>query len=224
MSKKEKNPESDIAAQTEDVLTALDVMQPGAAEAAAEEGVISAEALADAAMAAKVIEAIIFIEGSMSLHKLHRILRIEKERIRSVIASINERNEASGSGIEIIEVGDSVKMIPSQRIYPILSKVYGRKKKTKLSRTILQTLAIIAYRQPITKAEIDDIRQADSGKQISFLMQEGFVEYKGRKDILHKPQTFGTTEAFLIHFGLRSLEDLPKLRELKELDLNRADE
>lgn len=222
MSKKENNTEKEPAAQTEDVLAALDVMQP-AGDAAPEEGVISAEALTDPAMAAKIIEAIIFIEGNIPLLKLTRILRIEKERIRSAIAAINERNEIAGSGIEIIEVGDSVKMIPAQRIYPILSKVYGKKKKTKLSRTILQTLAIIAYRQPITKAEIDDVRQADSGKQISFLMQEGFVEYKGRKDALHKPQTFGTTEAFLIHFGVRSLEDLPKLRELKELDLNREE-
>ncbi|MBI4977974.1 MAG: SMC-Scp complex subunit ScpB [Spirochaetes bacterium] len=218
-------------AATESVLENLEEMHGGGAPGetpeseeaeAAPEKHIPAEVLADPVAASKIVEAIIFIEGTVTLRKLHRILSIDTDAIRAIIRAINERHAASG-GLEIIEIGDSVRMIAAQSIFPHLSKVYGKKKKTTLSRTILQALAIIAYKQPVTKAEIDDVRQADSAKQLRYLMEEGFVEFKGRKDILNKPQTYGTTDLFLIHFGLASLDDLPKLRELKELEFNRAD-
>ena len=122
-----------------------------------------------------------------------------------------------------MEIGDSVMMTIIPSTFGTLSAIYDRKRKKKISKAMLQTLSIIAYKQPLTKAEIDDIRQSDSSYHLRMLMEDGFIAWKGRKDYLDKRQTYGTTDKFLMHFGINSLDDLPKLRELKDLEFNRND-
>ena len=169
----------------------------------------------------KVMEAVIYIEGSVPIGRLRTLFKCENSDIRNYIESINSKYRNAGSAIEILEVGDSIIMTIIPSTFGTLSAIYDKKRKKKISKAMLQTLSIIAYKQPLTKAEIDDIRQSDSGYHLRALMEDGFITWKGRKDYLDKRQTYGTTDKFLMHFGINSLDDLPKLRELKDLEFNK---
>ncbi|MEI0530838.1 SMC-Scp complex subunit ScpB [Brachyspira pilosicoli] len=171
----------------------------------------------------RVLEAVIYVEGTVSISRLRNLFKCENTDIRNYIENINNRYKSVGSAIEILEVGDSVMMTIIPSTFGTLSAIYDRKRKKKISKAMLQTLSIIAYKQPLTKAEIDDIRQSDSSYHLRMLMEDGFIAWKGRKDYLDKRQTYGTTDKFLMHFGINSLDDLPKLRELKDLEFNRND-
>lgn len=175
--------------------------------------------LADNEELEKVMEAIIYVEGNVPISRLRNLFKCENSDIRNHIENINNRN--SKSAIEILEIGDSIMMTITPSTFGTLSAIYDKKRKKKISKAMLQTLSIIAYKQPLTKAEIDDIRQSDSGYHLKVLMEDGFIAWKGRKDYLDKRQTYGTTDKFLMHFGINSLDDLPKLRELKDLEFNR---
>ena len=171
----------------------------------------------------RVLEAVIYVEGTVSISRLRNLFKCENTDIRNYIENINNRYKSVGSAIEILEIGDSVMMTIIPSTFGTLSAIYDKKRKKKISKAMLQTLSIIAYKQPLTKAEIDDIRQSDSSYHLRMLMEDGFIAWKGRKDYLDKRQTYGTTDKFLMHFGINSLDDLPKLRELKDLEFNRND-
>ena len=171
----------------------------------------------------RVLEAVIYVEGTVAISRLRNLFKCENTDIRNYIENINNRYKSVGSAIEILEIGDSVMMTIIPSTFGTLSAIYDRKRKKKISKAMLQTLSIIAYKQPLTKAEIDDIRQSDSSYHLRMLMEDGFIAWKGRKDYLDKRQTYGTTDKFLMHFGINSLDDLPKLRELKDLEFNRND-
>lgn len=169
----------------------------------------------------KIMEAVIYVEGNVPISRLRTLFKCENSDIRNHIENINNKYRNSKSVIEILEVGDSILMTVIPSAFGALSEIYDKKRKKKISKAMLQTLSIIAYKQPLTKAEIDDIRQSDSGYHLRALMEDGFIAWKGRKDYLDKRQTYGTTDKFLMHFGISSLDDLPKLRELKDLEFNR---
>lgn len=182
---------------------------------------IDASILSDKEELEKVMEAIIYVEGNVPISRLRSLFKCENSDIRNHIENINNKYRNSKSAIEILEIGDSVMMTIIPSTFGTLSTIYDKKRKKKISKAMLQTLSIIAYKQPLTKAEIDDIRQSDSGYHLRVLMEDGFIAWKGRKDYLDKRQTYGTTDKFLMHFGINTLEDLPKLRELKDLEFNR---
>ena len=169
----------------------------------------------------KVMEAVIYVEGSIDIARLRNLFKCENSDIRNYIENINNKYRNAGSAIEILEVGNSIIMTIIPSTFGTLSAIYDKKRKKKISKAMLQTLSIIAYKQPLTKAEIDDIRQSDSGYHLKALMEDGFISWKGRKNYLDKRQTYGTTDKFLMHFGINSLDDLPKLRELKDLEFNK---
>lgn len=182
---------------------------------------IDASILSDKEELEKVMEAIIYVEGNVPISRLRNLFKCENSDIRNHIENINNKYRNSKSAIEILEIGESVMMTITPSTFGTLSAIYDKKRKKKISKAMLQTLSIIAYKQPLTKAEIDDIRQSDSGYHLRVLMDDGFIAWKGRKDYLDKRQTYGTTDKFLMHFGINTLEDLPKLRELKDLEFNR---
>lgn len=182
---------------------------------------IDASILSDKEELEKVMEAIIYVEGNVPISRLRNLFKCENSDIRNHIENINNKYRNSKSAIEILEIGESVMMTITPSTFGTLSTIYDKKRKKKISKAMLQTLSIIAYKQPLTKAEIDDIRQSDSGYHLRVLMEDGFIAWKGRKDYLDKRQTYGTTDKFLMHFGINTLEDLPKLRELKDLEFNR---
>ncbi len=171
----------------------------------------------------KIMEAVIYVEGNIAISRLKSIFQCESEDISKYVENINKKYRESDSAIEILEMGDSVLMTVSPSVFGILSTIYDKKRKKKISKAMLQTLSVIAYKQPVTKAEIDDIRQSDSSYHLRSLMEDGLIDWKGRKNVLDRRQTYGTTDKFLIHFGISNIEELPKLRELKDLEFNKND-
>ena len=164
----------------------------------------------------KVMESIIYVEGNIPISRLKSIFQCENEDLSRHIKNINEKYKNANSALEVLEMGNSVLMTVTPSVFGVLSSIYDKKRKKKISKAMLQTLSVIAYKQPITKAEIDDVRQSDSAYHLRTLMEDDFIEWKGRKNFLDKRQTYGTTDKFLIHFGISNVDELPKLRRSEE--------
>ncbi len=175
------------------------------------------------------IEAIIFSsEETVSIKSLVEILSSEfsdgeqipqgiEEEVEELIAEINSELESSARPYSIVQFAGGYQFATKKeygRLIVAINKSWFRKK---LSRAALETLAIIAYKQPVTKPEIEQIRGVNSNEVVNALMEKELVKIAGRSDTLGKPLLFSTTDNFLKTFGLVTLKDLPKLRELDDL-------
>lgn len=136
--------------------------------------------------------------------------------LREAIDALKAQYEASGNAFTIAEVAGGFQLATRQEFGPWLRKFHDRSP-VRLSQAALETLAIVAFKQPITRAELDTVRGVNSGGVLHTLMELNLIRLAGRSEAVGKPMLFGTTKEFLIHFGLRSLADLPKPRELEEL-------
>lgn len=163
-----------------------------------------------------ILESLIFVSDSpLTIDYLCQILpEFNKEAILEGIRQIRDEYERDSKGLEIVEIAGGYQF----RTKPKFSQWIVRLKKVKpvkLSRSALETLAIIAYRQPITRPAIEEIRGVDSGWVIRNLLEKGLIKITGRKDIPGRPIIYGTTKAFLEIFGLNTLSDLPPLKEIQ---------
>jgi segregation and condensation protein B len=166
-----------------------------------------------------VIEALILTsEVPLTLEKIYAILKdIEKSEVKKLIEQlVSEYNERL-SGIYLAEVAGGFQFRTRPELSSWVKKLKGTKPAT-LSPAALETLAIIAYRQPIVKAEIEDIRGVDVSGPLKGLLEKRIIRIVGRKDVPGKPIIYGTTKKFLEIFDLKDLSELPTLRELKELN------
>lgn len=165
---------------------------------------------------AAAIEAILFSMGdSVEISRLAEVLEEEEEEVLSQIAYLKEKYEREDAGIGIIELEGAVQLCTKKEFYEILIKIAKTPKKVQLTDALLETLSIIAYKQPITKVEIERIRGVNSDHSVNRLAELGLVRELGRLDAPGRPLLFGTTEEFLRSFGVRSLEELPSLDAVK---------
>ncbi|MGB9622053.1 MAG: SMC-Scp complex subunit ScpB [Brevinematia bacterium] len=134
--------------------------------------------------------------------------------IEFIISNLNSRYESYGSGIRILSTGDYVEMVSSDEYYDILNDIFPQNNEDELSDVLLETLTIVAYKQPIEKSEIDKIRGISSSKALSILMEKGFIKPVKNSNISDKV-SYITTEKFLDYFGLSDLGDLPNIELLK---------
>ncbi len=162
-----------------------------------------------------ILESLLFVSDSPL--KMETLLEIfsdsNKETILEGLEQIKREYEDDSKGFELVEVAGGFQF----RTKPKWSEWIQRFKKikvVKLSRSALETLAIVAYRQPIIRPEIERIRGVDSGWVLRALMEKGLIKIVGRKDLPGRPIIYGTTKAFLELFGLNSLADLPSLKEI----------
>jgi segregation and condensation protein B len=165
-----------------------------------------------------VIESLLFVNGDpLSLDKLYEIIdEATKEEIVAALEELKNDLVNSGSGLIITEVagGYQIRTSPANSNWIFrLNKI----KPAKLSRASIETLSIIAYRQPITKQEVEAIRGVDSGWTIRALLEKNMVKIIGKKDEPGNPLIYATTKEFLEFFNLKSLDELPTLREYHEL-------
>ncbi len=164
------------------------------------------------------LEALIFAsDGPATAASIRRAFPdLAPGAITPAVAEINARLEASGRPYEIAEIAGGWQF----RTRPAFAEVILAAKperKIRLSRAALETLALIAYRQPLSRAEIEDLRGVDCGAVMKSLLERDFVRIVGRRDAPGRPALFGTTPGFLETFGLRALTDLPPLREVESL-------
>lgn len=161
-----------------------------------------------------VIEAVLFTMGeSVELDKLALAVDSDKETVRQVIADMMKQYEKEDRGIKVIELENAFQLCTKKEYYENLIKVAKAPKKQILSDTLLETLAIIAYKQPITKMEIEKIRGVSSEHAVNRLVEYGLCKELGRLDAPGRPMLFGTTEEFLRVFGVQSIDELPVISE-----------
>lgn len=135
---------------------------------------------------------------------------------RELVAELNAEYEAQGRGFEIVEVAGGYQIRTRPDLAPWLRELQPRRT-VRLSRAALETLAVIAYKQPITRAEIEHVRGVDAGAVVRTLLERDLVRIAGHREIPGRPMLYATTKRFLELFGLASLEDLPTLRDLQEI-------
>ncbi len=167
----------------------------------------------------QLIEALIFASDTpLSARKIKEVLELESEKeIRKSIAQINEAYQKNQSPLTIIEVAGGFQIVTRDAFAPWIKKLYRSRSAGHLTQRALETLAIIAYKQPLTKQEIEGIRGVNSDAVLRTLIERNLITITGRKKAPGNPLLYGTTKQFLEYFGLKSLKDLPKLREIDEL-------
>ncbi|SDB17723.1 SMC-Scp complex subunit ScpB [Butyrivibrio sp. INlla16] len=161
---------------------------------------------------AAVIEAILFTMGdSVSVASICNATDQDLKDVRDEISYLKEKYEKSDSGIGLIELEDSIQLCTKSEMYEYLIKVAKTPKKITLTDALMETLSIIAYKQPITRLDVERIRGVNSDHAVNRLVEFNLVQELGRLDAPGRPLLFGTTEQFLRSFGVKSLEELPSL-------------
>lgn len=161
-----------------------------------------------------ILESILFYVGdSVPSSKLCEICESEEITIHMAIYRLNEIYQKSNSGIEIIEVDKGYQMCTVPKNIGFIQRYKQKPIKKLLTQALLETLAIVAYSQPITKAQIEDVRGVRSEHAVSKLLEYDLIEEVGRLNVIGRPILFGTTTSFLRHFGFKTIEDLPKVKD-----------
>lgn len=163
-----------------------------------------------------VIEAVLFTMGeSVSVQKLAELIEDTPSATRKIIEQMQENLQAANRGISIVEFEDSFQMCTKVDMYEDLLKIAKSPRKYTLSDTLLETLSIIAYKQPVTKLDIEKIRGVSCDHAVNRLVEFDLVKELGRLDAPGRPLLFGTTEQFLRSFGVKSLEELPEINPMQ---------
>lgn len=166
-----------------------------------------------------IIEALIFAsDAPLPLRKIKEIIAdFTESEIKKRIKTINERHEEIQSPLHIVEVAGGYQMVTRPDYAEWIRKLYISRTKSRLTQRALETLAIIAYKQPVTKTEIESIRGVNVDAVIRTLIERKLITVTGREKAPGNPLLYGTTKFFLEYFGLKEITDLPKLREIDEL-------
>lgn len=179
----------------------------------------------DGSRLSSVIEALIFSSGDpISGEKIRAIIveneeqiEIDEGTVSDFVDKLNLRYDENGMSFRIEKLAGGYTFVTQSKYHYWLSVFQHENAYRKLSQSAIESLAIVAYRQPITKPEVDQIRGVDSGYIIRQLMEKALIEVAGRADGPGKPLLYRTTKHFLKHFGLNSVADLPKPREIEEI-------
>ncbi len=160
-----------------------------------------------------VIEALLFAsEKPLMLEQIKDALgNLATDAIRKTIEELKDEYEKTNRGMRIVEIAGGFQMITAPVFASFLRKLYKGRRVERLSTPALETLAIIAYKQPVTRLEIESIRNVNVDGMIKTFLEKGLVRIAGRKKAPGRPKVYGTTRQFLEHFGLKSLDELPKI-------------
>jgi len=177
----------------------------------------SIESCTDQAEQAATVEAILFSSDSpLPASKIAQVALLASQRtVHQAIATLNARYESQGSAFRIENIAGGYQMLTLNRYRDVLDRLNQSRSDSKLSQAAMETLAIIAYRQPILRADIEAIRGVACGEVIRGLMEKQLVKIVGRADVIGRPMLYGTTRRFLEVFGLARIEDLPRIQELR---------
>lgn len=174
---------------------------------------------------ARLTEALLFAaEGPLPIEHIADIFatvtgltRPEETLIEAAIEQLNAQYEKGEHAIRVRKWGGGYRLSTIAEVAPYLKAFFQEERKRRLSRSLLETLAILAYKQPTTKPEIDFVRGVDSDYALRKLMEKGLVDVVGRSETIGRPLLYGTTTSFLEAFGLNEVSDLPNLREVEEI-------
>lgn len=179
---------------------------------------VAVQAVADRELKA-IVESLLFVSPDpLSVQRLVAVIGdVKKADIDRALRSLAEDLEQEGRGIRLAEIAGGYRLVTKQEYSAWIKRLDKTKSTAKLSRSALESLAIIAYKQPIVKSEIEEIRGVETSGVVRTLLERKLVRIVGRKEVPGRPIMYGTTKYFLEHFGLNDLSQLPPLREFKEL-------
>ncbi|HLR42138.1 MAG TPA: SMC-Scp complex subunit ScpB [Pseudogracilibacillus sp.] len=162
-----------------------------------------------------VVEGLLFASGhdGITIEQLATVIEVTPETIKEIIASLQADYELDQRGMTILQSNEVYHLTTKPEHNKYFKKLLHNPRTTRMSQAVLETLAIIAYKQPITKVEVEDIRGVNSDYAVQTLMARSLIEETGRKDTIGRPKLYGTTTEFLTYFGLSSMDDLPALPE-----------
>ena len=166
-----------------------------------------------------IVEAILFVSGEpISVDRLQGVVEgVSRAELVGALRGLQEDYAAEGRGLQVVEVAGGFQVATRPDCAPWIKRLEKAKAGAKLSRSAMETLAIIAYKQPLVRAEMEQIRGVDTAGVLKTLLDRRLIRIVGRKDIPGRPIMYGTTKQFLQAFGLRDLASLPALRDIKDL-------
>ena len=165
------------------------------------------------------VEALLFASPTaLSVDEMAMALDgISGEEILSVIEELKRECDSPGRGVKVAKVGGGFQICTKPEYVHSVQKLFQERKEIRLSKAALETVAIVAYKQPITKPEIEEIRGGDVGGVLHTMLERGLIETKGRSKSVGRPLLYGTSDRFLNYFGLNSIDDMPSMDELESL-------
>lgn len=168
-----------------------------------------------------LVEALLFAaQDPMSVNALVKAVGedgVAAADVKAVLESLGEAYDAENRGFKLIRLGSGYQVVTRERHEPWVRRLLAGKQRARLSRAALETVAVIAYKQPITRLDIEGIRGVDVGGVLNTLLERGIIMIKGRDPGPGRPLLYGTTSAFLDYFGIAKLSDLPKMEEIAAL-------
>jgi segregation and condensation protein B len=164
-----------------------------------------------------IFESMLFVWGEPLDAKLAgQSVGLAKDEATEVFRELAKEYEERGAGIRIREIGAGFQFVTDEQNHDYIRTLCTPVRERKLSQAALETLAIVAYRQPVTKSEIDSVRGVKSDRVLDGLIAKGLVEERGRSSAVGRPMLFGTTQTFLEHLDLKSLKELPEISDIEE--------
>jgi segregation and condensation protein B len=161
---------------------------------------------------AGALESILFMAGdAVEMADIAAALEIGTDQLDDIVTRMMEKRRQERSGLQIMRVDTKLQMCTNPEYSPYIETVLAPVRKSRLTQSTIETLAIIAYKQPITRFEIEQIRGVKSSYSVAALLEKGLILRAGRKKTLGNPMLYVTSDEFLRHFGLRSLDELPEL-------------
>ena len=166
-----------------------------------------------------VLEGLLFVVGDegITLNRLLEIINIPKEELQKLIIELKEDYENDNRGIKLSILGDAFKLTTKKEHKEYYEKLLTNEENDTLSNSAIETLAIIAYNEPITRVEVDEIRGVSSAQMIRKLVAKGFIKEVGKSDLPGRPNLYKTTSEFLDYFNMSSIDELPKIENVEEV-------
>lgn len=183
-----------------------------------EAGEDAAPVLTEPDEVARVLLAVLLLAREpVSFLRLAQACNCTQQAVRDGLARLEQQLRASGLPLEVALAGETARVLTLPEVFPYLQRFKGIRKAERLSPAALETLAVIAYRQPVMRSEIEAIRGVKAGPMLRTLLEHKLIAITGRAEVPGRPLQYGTTQRFLDRFGLRSLDELPSPKELKSL-------
>ncbi|MBQ3574496.1 MAG: SMC-Scp complex subunit ScpB [Clostridia bacterium] len=177
------------------------------------------ETMMDLKIAPQVIEAILFVAGEpVKIAELAKALEIDEKDAIQAVEALERHFEDEKRGITVKRYGDHLRLETRAEYAPYVEKMLQPIQRQSLSQTVMETLAVIAYRQPTTKGEVEQVRGVKCDYSVQSLLNKGLIKEVGRKEALGRPILYATTDKFLEHFGISDLRELPPLPDPQPVD------
>ncbi len=167
----------------------------------------------------QIVEALLFASSKpLTIAEIKKVLKsLKPVEIESYLSELRAEYVQSARSFEIVEIANGYEVASRKEFAPWIFKMELQKRAKQVTQSALETLAILAYKQPVTRPEIEDLRGVDVSAVLTTLMERGLVKIVGKKEVPGRPFLYGTTDKFLEHFGLKSLSGLPNIEEIKNL-------